>query len=130
MANDKLTGALDDLKTALEHYQKMKKGAKEKRLAYLSFSKAFEVAVEYGWRTLKRKVMEEGLDPQSPKGAVRDAAKIDLIDNVEAWLGFIDARNSAVHDYFSISEKEYCDLAKEFITEAEKLLSQRPAQDG
>jgi uncharacterized protein YutE (UPF0331/DUF86 family) len=104
MRNEKLSESLADLKAALENYNKKARERLAKRLAYLSLSKAFEVAVQYGWKVLKRKVMEEGLDPQSPKGAIRDAAKINLIDNVELWLGFIDARNSAVHDYFSITE--------------------------
>ena len=124
MGISKLKESLDDLHAAIAHYRSMNKNlAQQKRLAFLSLSKAFEVAVEYAWKALKRKVMDEGMDPQSPKAAIRDAAKIGLIENAQEWLEFVTARNSGVHDYFSIPERDYVKIAEEFLAKARKELS-------
>lgn len=88
---------------------------------FLAPAKAFEIAVEYGWRELKRRVEDEGLDAPSPKAAVRQAARIGIITAPEKWLDCINARNDSVHDYFCISEKEYIDLAESFVVLAKNL---------
>lgn len=118
----KLISSLDDLTITTEYYNSIShSNKKDKRISFLSLSKAFEIAVEYAWKELKIQVMDEGMDPQSPKAAIRDAAKIGLIDDPESWMVFINARNSGVHDYFSISEAEYYKIVCEFISKALKI---------
>ena len=122
--HDSLGRSLDELAMSLDAYDKLSTKAKnEKRLAFLALSKAFEVAVEYSWKELKAKVVDEGLDPQSPKATIRDAAQVGFIDNPGAWLVYINTRNAAVHDYFSLPEKEYVAVACEFLGNARKALS-------
>jgi len=124
MKSLKLTESVEDLKFAIEAYSSLKqKKGKEKRMAFLSLSKAYEVAVEYTWKAFKRYAVNEGLAPQSPKAAVREAGKLGVIKNVEDWLEFIDARNNAVHDYFSIPEKDYVDIAKRYLQGIHEIMS-------
>lgn len=109
--DDRLPNAISNLRKAVEAFS----GAgDDDELQFLALSKAFEIAVEYSWKELKRRVEDEGLEAESPKSAVRQAAKLGLISNPEKWLMCINARNSSVHDYFGISKKEFASLAEEF----------------
>jgi len=117
LASKKLPKSIRHLEEALAQYR-----TKSSDLNFLTVSKAFETVVEYVWRTLKRIVEEEGLEAASPKMAVRQAAKLKLITEPEAWLDAIEARNNSVHDYFGISETEYSELAQELL----KLLHEAP----
>lgn len=112
-----LDEAILHLRQALEACRAKPKDA----LAFMAVSKAFEVAVEYGWRELKRRVEDEGLEAPSPKDAVRKAAKLHFIKDPEAWLTAIEGRNASVHDYFGIGEKELLELAETFLSLAEKI---------
>lgn len=115
--NLKLKRALDTLGRALTVFNK----TKDKELAFLCVAKAFEIAVEYAWRNLRDQVEAEGVEALSPKAAVREAARLKLIDNPESWIEFINARNAGVHDYFGMGEKDYVDIAKDFLSAAKKL---------
>jgi nucleotidyltransferase substrate binding protein (TIGR01987 family) len=99
-----------------------KKKAADNRIYYDAISKAFEVALEYGWKYLKARVEEEGIDVVSPKDAMRRAGEVGLIDNVEQWIGFLNARNLAVHDYLGIPSDDYLNIAAEFLLAAKETL--------
>jgi uncharacterized protein YutE (UPF0331/DUF86 family) len=114
-----LKEAIINLDNAIKLYDQR---AKDDPLPFLTASKAFEVAVEYGWRELKTKVEDEGLDVPSPKAAVREAARLKIIDDPEFWLKAIEARNASVHDYFGIGEEEFISIAREFFKVAKTLL--------
>jgi len=108
--NEKWLNAVTHLKEALTQYTK---GSTD--LNFLALVKAFEITIEYAWRDMKRLVEDQGLEAQSPKMAVKTAAKLGLITAPETWLECINARNNSVHDYFGITNKEFTDLAKELI---------------
>ena len=107
-----LKNALTNLDNALKVYSQR---AKDDPLPFLTVVKAFEVAVVYGWRELKANVQEEGLDAPSPKAAIREAARLKIINDPEFWLKAIEARNASVHDYFGIGEEEFIQIAKNFL---------------
>lgn len=90
--------------------------------AFFAVSKAFEIAVEYGWKELKRRLEERGLgDCIAPKDVVRKSAEVGIIDDPERWLDSIDLRNASVHDYYGMTESEYLKLAREFLKEARRV---------
>jgi uncharacterized protein YutE (UPF0331/DUF86 family) len=105
----KLLEALAHLKEGLRAYEKRRKGD---ALPKLAMTKAFEIAVEYGWRELERKAEDEGLDVPSPKAAVRQAARLGLISEPDKWMELIEARNASVHDYFGFDDEDLVRLAK------------------
>ncbi|MBI2422506.1 MAG: nucleotidyltransferase substrate binding protein [Candidatus Hydrogenedentes bacterium] len=72
--------ALDALHRAMEHEAK----ALTDDFYFGGISKAFEVAVEYGWKYLRACVTAEGLEVYSPKEAVRLAGQVRLIGDVDA----------------------------------------------
>ncbi len=106
----KLPEAAENLSEALKQY-----AAKESELNFLTVAKAFEIAIEYVWRELKRLVEDQGLEAPSPRMAIKQAAKLGLITDPETWLACLEARNNSVHDYFGISQSEYVDLARQLV---------------
>ena len=114
-----LKQSLVNLQNALKEYQKKKS---DNPLPLLTVTKAFEISVEYGWRELRMRVEDEGVEVQSPKAAVREAAKIGLIEDAKDWLLSIDARNNSVHDYFGVSEKDFIKIVERFLIVALKLV--------
>lgn len=115
---EKIGSSLHKLEAALKFYDQ---GPDPDGVKFLAVAKAFEVGVEYAWKELKRRVEAEGLDAITPKDAVRQAAKMGLIKSAESWIGYINARNSGVHDYWGLSEKEYLAAAREFLKEGRKI---------
>lgn len=116
--HDKLKDSITQLKSALEFYDA---NPKEHYMRFLAVSKAFEVSTEHAWKELKQRVEAEGVESVSPKDAIRQAAKMKMIKSAEEWLDYINTRNSSVHDYFGISEKDFVKLAQQFLKEAEKV---------
>lgn len=106
------------LRSALEFYDE---NPKEHFICFLAVSKAFEVATEHAWKELKQRVEAEGVEVVSPKDAIRQAAKMKLIKSAEEWLDYVNTRNSSVHDYFGISEKDFVELSRQFLKETEKV---------
>lgn len=113
----KLKDAIKDLEHALTHIEK----AKKDNFYFAGISKEFEVCFEYTWKYLKQKVEEEGLDAISPKEAIKQAGHIGLIKDVNLWLGFLQDRNIAVHDYLGMSTMDYLKTIQQFFSEIKKL---------
>lgn len=112
---DKLGDSLRQLKIALDFYDAV---PKEHYMRFLAVTKAFEVATEHAWKELKQRVEAEGVEAVSPKDAIRQAAKMKIIRSAEDWLEYINTRNSSVHDYFGISEKDFVELSRRFLNDA------------
>ncbi|GEM_PF-1078286 len=107
---NKLPKAVKHLEAAIKLYKTNKS-----ELYFLTLAKTFETVVEYVWRELKRLVEDQGLEAPAPKMAIKEAARLKFISEPEIWLDCIDARNNSVHDYFGISEPEYCELAEDIL---------------
>lgn len=61
--------------------------------------KRFEISFELAWKLLQSMVRENGIEIYGPKNAIREAAKLGLINEVERWFEFLEARNLTVHTY-------------------------------
>lgn len=115
----KLDRAILDLAASMKFY---KKRGGDEPAAFLAVAKAFEVAIEYAWKELRRQLEEKGItDMYAPKDVIRKAAQVGLLDDAESWLDYIDARNDSVHDYYGMTESEYVDLAGKFMKDAGKV---------
>ena len=60
---------------------------------------AFEFCFELAWKTLKRLLLQKGLDVRSPRDVFREAAANRLIEDPTPWFQFIDKRNLTSHTY-------------------------------
>ncbi len=83
----------------------------------------FEYTFELSWKILKRYIESQNhtLEP-SIKNVFREAGKLGLIESVEDWFDFLEARNLTSHTYEeSIAERVYT-VAIEFEKSAQFLL--------
>lgn len=112
--------ALKDLRRTLEFYEEVEG---DEPAAFLAVAKAFEISVEYGWKELKRRLEEKGIeDLFAPKDVIRKAAQAGIIEDAEQWLDYIDARNASVHDYYGMTQAEYVKLARAYLKDAARVL--------
>ncbi len=118
MPSDKFLSSINALDHALEFERKIAKD----EFYFNGIAKTFEVAFEYGWKFLKQKVEESGLDAPSPRDAIKMAGTIDQLEDVELWLECLRVRNVAVHDYLGVSKQDYLELIKKFLASARKSL--------
>lgn len=115
--DEKLKQAIHNLEHALSFEGRIA----EDGFYFSGIAKNFESCLEYAWKYFKRMAQKEGIEPYSPRDAIKAAGKIGLIDDVEKWFDFLDDRNDAVHDYMGISDEDYLKTIKEFLKEVKKL---------
>ena len=86
----------------------------------------FEIAYELCWKIMKRWI-EDNVSPDAAFGVprielFRRAAENGLIDSVEQWMTFHQARNSTSHIYSAAVAAEVYTAAVRFVPEAEAFL--------
>ncbi|MEI0602749.1 HI0074 family nucleotidyltransferase substrate-binding subunit [Brachyspira alvinipulli] len=86
----------------------------------------FEIAFEQSWKFIQR-WLNENISPDITSGITKKelfrlAAKHLLIDDVEKWIKFKDARNSTSHIYSNDLSQEVFNEALKFLPYAENLL--------
>jgi len=121
MSNDNGAKKFRDSISSLEHALEFEKECKKDRFYFAGISKCFEVCLEYAWKYFRQCAADEGLKVYSPKEAIKTAGRLELIENVEVWLDFLNTRNIAVHDYLSVSDEDYLDIVKKFLKEVKKI---------
>ena len=87
----------------------------------------FEVAYEQSWKMLRRWL---SINPAAGdvegvpmRQLFRVAAKAGLIDDVEGWMEFHQARNQTSHTYNRAIAQAVFDIAPVFVRQAEHLLA-------
>ena len=111
MKDEKLVKALNSLNKAIE--ERDREGASAINDA--GVAKCFEVALEYAWKAMKRRIESDGLEASSPKEAIKIGATIGLIENPSVWIEFINNRNLSVHDYLGVDNDEYLASIRQFV---------------
>lgn len=61
--------------------------------------KRFEFTFELSWKLMQETNEYLGKPSSGPKPSIRTAAEKEVIDNPEAWLEFLEARNLTSHTY-------------------------------
>ena len=114
-----LKKAVSQAEAAIDLYHKEND---QRDLNFLMIVKAYEILVELAWKYFKLKVEDEGLSAPSPKEAVRKDATIGIIEDPQKWIGFIEARNLSVHDYFGLDSDSFLKLITDLVRVARKEL--------
>lgn len=115
---EKLKQAERELEEALKYTDK----AKGSPFHLKGIAKSYEVCFEYAWKYLQQKVTEDAAEAYGPKETIKHAGRLNLIDSVEQWLGFLQDRNFSVHDYLGIPDEEYLKTVSLFHKEIKRLL--------
>ena len=82
----------------------------------------FEITYEIAWKTLQKVLKSIGIDVRYSKDTFREAFKIGLIKDPEAWFDFLTIRNETVHSYDSDILEEIFEVLPDFIKEIESLI--------
>ena len=82
----------------------------------------FEFCFELSWKTIQEYIRDQGFDCKSPKNCIREAARLEIIDNLENWFEFLDKRNLIAHTYNESLANEVYKSAISFPSEIDKLL--------
>jgi nucleotidyltransferase substrate binding protein (TIGR01987 family) len=119
MNDEKLIAAAGLLNSAWEEYQ----ADPANPLRQAALAKAFEVTFEYVWKFFKREADEAGLEVYSPRDALKAAARLHLISDLNLWNDFLNARNLSVHDYVRMEDADFTEIIGKFKDEMARLLA-------
>jgi hypothetical protein len=107
--------ALTESVTAL----RSERSARLKPLLEDAVAKRYEIAFEALWKLFKLAAAEQGTEAPGPKPAISAAIRYRWIEgSPESWQAFLEARNSGVHEYFSLPKREYFALVRQFAKAA------------
>ena len=86
----------------------------------------FEFTFELSWKVIRKFLKSLGRHEisGSPKPLFRDALEEGLIDQIEEWFEFLEARNLTSHIYSKKQAEKVYTMAKNFPPFVEKLLQQ------
>lgn len=93
---------ISDLNNAINRLEEAIEDSKKIELSTLKDGviQRFEFTVELSWKALKNYLNSEGIDTAiTPKSSVREAFKIEIIENVNTWIEMLDDRNLTSHIY-------------------------------
>lgn len=118
MTDAKLKQSFDLLEAALDECRAEPGHA----LKAAALAKAFETTFEHAWKGFKREAGQAGLEAYSPRDAIKSAAQLGIIEELEDWNQFLNARNLSVHDYVGMDDADMLALVGRFRDEVRRLL--------
>ena len=119
MNRDRLKQSLALLTTALKEAKRYPKDM----VRHAGLAKSFETTFEYAWKDFKQQADAAGIEGYSPRDAIKAAAQLGLIADLELWNSMLNARNLSVHDYLGIGDSEYLRWGEALRQEIQRLLS-------
>lgn len=94
----KLENLIKDLKKANQRLKEATK-ARPTQMNKDATIQRFEFTFELAWKTIQEYIKDQGFDCKSPKNCIREAARLEIIDNPEGWIEHLKARNLITHTY-------------------------------
>lgn len=123
-----LEKSIISLENGIEIYNKkklMEENIEEIEIIKAGIIQNFEVSYEISWKLMKKWLEENigvsAVDGISRKELFRIASQNKLIEDVEKWFVFHEARNLTSHDYDGIKAEDVFKIALTFPKYARKL---------
>ena len=86
----------------------------------------FEYTMDLSWKMIQRYLKHiaqvEEIAIRTKKDLFREAGRLGLISNVEAWFGYYEARNETSHTYDPLIAESVFSQAELFLPDAISLL--------
>ena|SRR3989339_1811101 len=117
----KLVAQYDDLRKAFGRLKEALSLPSKSTINQDASIQRFEFTFELAWKIMKTILEDEGMNAVSPRNVIRQAATINLIDEPQKWLEFLESRNLTVHTYKEEVAKKVYQSAKEFVPYVDKL---------
>lgn len=87
----------------------------------------FEFTFELVWKLMNMIVRQNGIESYGPKNTIREATKMGLIESIDDWFDFLNARNLTTHTYNKETADKVYESAKEFEKAVEELIEKIPS---
>jgi len=90
----------------------------------------FEYTFELSWKLMSSIIKDQGIESYGVRNILREAYKLKLIDTIEMWFKYADARNQTAHIYkqsvadevVSVARGGFVEDVKAFMEKAQKYL--------
>jgi nucleotidyltransferase substrate binding protein (TIGR01987 family) len=82
-----------------------------------SLVQRYEFTIELAWKLQKDIAETEGVEVKSPKEAISQAYKLELIDDYDTWSTMLIVRNTFSHMYDEVSARDNAELVLETYTQ-------------
>lgn len=115
--NEKTKEALESLNRALVRLEEALKESKNQTGSTLYIDgtiQRFEFCIELLWKTLRRALLELGLESGSPREAIQMGYQAGLIQNEKLWLQMLRDRNQTSHTYEEETAREIFERIPEY----------------
>jgi nucleotidyltransferase substrate binding protein (TIGR01987 family) len=114
MSARKLKDSLNNLENAVSNLERAITIPRDRELVFEGTIHRFEVTIELMWKTLKRALEHEGLQPKTPRETLKEAFRIGWIDQETVWIDMLEHRNTTSHQYLAeeLLEENYEDVVK------------------
>jgi len=90
----------------------------------------FEYTFELSWKLMSSIIKDQGIESYGVRNVLREGYKLQLIDNVEVWFKYADARNQTAHIYRQSVADEVVSVARGgFVEDVKKLLETTSTYD-
>jgi len=122
----KLQAQYNDLEKALKKLSEALKQP-ETELNRDATIQRFEFTFEMSWKVMQSIAKTNKPKLYGVKAIIREAAALELINNPEAWLNFLEDRNLTVHTYKEELARQIYANIKKFPQFVEQLLAQAKA---
>jgi nucleotidyltransferase substrate binding protein (TIGR01987 family) len=76
--------------------------------------KRFEFTFELSWKLISEILKENNINFYGMKSLFKDAGKLGIIDDVEEWFEYLEARNLTTHTYKETIADEVYETSKLF----------------
>jgi nucleotidyltransferase substrate binding protein (TIGR01987 family) len=84
----------------------------------------FEYTFELSWKIISGILKEKGTSFYGMKSLFRDAGRMGIIDNVEEWFEYLEARNLTTHTYDEVIAEQVYSTAQKFSNNLDTIIAQ------
>ena len=118
---ENLTNAVERLREGVQAYQE-----NPAKIIRDGVIQRFEFTCELAWKTTHEFFLDQGFtELNSPKATMCKAFSYGLIDDEQAWIALLNARNQTSHLYDDATAQEiYSQIESEFVSLFDKLIEQ------
>jgi nucleotidyltransferase substrate binding protein (TIGR01987 family) len=112
MSNRKLLDSLTNLEKALENLERALTIPRDRELVFEGTIHRFEITIELMWKTLKRALEFEGMQPKTPRESLKAAFQAGWLHEEGVWHDMVQSRNTTSHNYLAeeLAEENYEDI--------------------
>jgi len=118
----KLLISLDNLERALQRLDEALKEPSNNSLLIDGTIQRFEFAIELLWKTLRRALLVEGIEINTPREALIESYRIHWLEEESIWLSMLKDKNETSHLYNEVKAQEIYNRIHDYYDEMIKVL--------